>query len=212
MHGNLGENTEIILVDDASTDNSLAIAKRFEVKVMSLEKNSGPASARNRGAKEASGDVLFFIDSDVVVESDSVEKVRRIFTENKTIAAIFGSYDDAPAEKNFLSQYRNLLHHYFHQQNPAQAETFWAGCGAIRKKIFLSVGGFDTERFLRPQIEDIELGYRLRENDYRILLVKDLQVKHLKRWTFDKMLKTDFLIEQFLGRAFCWKILNGFKI
>lgn len=173
--------TEIIVVDDDSTDNSVEIAGKYKVKIIRLKKNSGPAFARNCGAERASGDVLFFIDSDVVAGSDSIDKIRRVFAADKSIAAAFGSYDDAPAEKNFLSQYRNLLHHYFHQQNAAQAETFWVGCGAFRKSIFESIGGFNGNRFSRPQIEDIELGYRLRENDYKILIIKNLQVKHLKR-------------------------------
>ncbi len=193
------ENAEIIVVDDFSTDDSVKIAEKLQVKTIRLEKNSGPAAARNLGAKKASGEILFFLDSDVVAEKDAVETVRRVFAEDETVAAIFGSYDDQPAEKNFLSQYRNLLHHYFHQQNPANAETFWAGCGAIRTKIFEKFGGFDGGRFARPQIEDIELGYRLREKGCKILIVKDLQVKHLKKWTFGKMLKTDIF-----DRALPW--------
>lgn len=191
--------TEIIVVDDFSTDDSVKIAEKFNAEVYRLEKNSGPAAARNRGAEKASGDILFFVDSDVVAENDSIDKIRRVFAANESIAAAFGSYDDQPAEKNFLSQYRNLLHHYFHQENDRQAETFWAGCGAISRSVFLSVGGFNAKHFSRPQIEDIELGYRLRENGHRILIVKDLQVKHLKKWTFGEMLKTDIF-----DRALPW--------
>ena len=57
-----------------------------------------------------------------------------------------------------VSQYRNLLHHFVHQHGHAEASTFWAGCGAIRRAAFDAVGGFDAARFPRPSIEDIELG------------------------------------------------------
>ena len=45
------------------------------------------------------------------------------------------------------------------------------------------MGGFD-EGYHEPTIEDIDLGYRLKKAGYRIQLVKELQVKHLKRWEF----------------------------
>jgi hypothetical protein len=57
--------------------------------------------------------------------------------------------------------------------------------------VFLSIGGFD-ERYVRPSVEDIELGYRLRKAGHRIRLCKSLQVKHLKRWDVVSMLKADF--------------------
>ncbi len=58
--------------------------------------------------------------------------VRVLFvSEEPDLAAVFGSYDDEPAAPNFLSQYKNLFHHFVHQQGSAEASTFWSGCGAI---------------------------------------------------------------------------------
>lgn len=88
--------------------------------------------------------------------SDAVDRVAMVFKREPDIAALFGSYDDNPGETTFLSQYRNLLHHFVHQQGCEDASTFWAGCGAIRREVFLSIGGFD-EGYVRPAIEDIEL-------------------------------------------------------
>jgi hypothetical protein len=104
---------------------------------------------------------------------------------------MFGSYDTTPRAQGVVSQYRNLLHHFVHQHGNSDASTFWAGCGAIRRTVFEDVGGFDEKRFPRPSIEDIELGYRLRQAGYRILLDKSLQGKHLKRWTLYSMIRTD---------------------
>ena len=101
-----------------------------------------------------------------------------------------GSYDDTPGDPGFLSQYRNLLHHFVHQNGREAASTFWAGCGAVRRRVFEEVRGFD-EGYVQPSIEDIELGARLRSAGHEIGLVKDLQVKHLKRWTLAGMLATD---------------------
>jgi hypothetical protein len=89
-----------------------------------------------------------------------------------------------------VSQYRNLLHHFVHQTAREEAATFWAGCGAVRREAFQDMGGFDA-RWTEPSIEDIELGSRLVRAGHRIRLVKDLQVKHLKRWDIIDMLATD---------------------
>jgi len=84
-----------------------------------------------------------------------------------------------------------MFHHYVHQTAKADASTFWSGCGAIRREVFLAMGGFE-ENYRRPAIEDIELGYRLRKAGHRIRLLKELQIKHLKRWGVLSLLKSDF--------------------
>lgn len=182
---------EIIVVDDASLDHSAEISRQKGVKVLQLPQQSGPAAARNLGAKEAQGEILFFVDADVLVQRETVTRAAASFRENPGIAAVFGSYDDNPAEKNFISQYKNLYHHFVHQQSSHEAVTFWAGCGAIRREVFHAIGGFDQTRYPRPSIEDIELGYRMRRAGYQILLDKKLQVKHLKRWTLKGLLQAD---------------------
>jgi GT2 family glycosyltransferase len=88
-----------------------------------------------------------------------------------------------------------LLHHYVHQISKEEAATFWGACGAIRREVFLKVEGFD-ERYRRPAIEDIELGYRLTGAGYRVRLLKGLMVTHLKRWDLLTMLKADFYRDQ----------------
>ena len=182
---------EIIVVDDGSTDESADIACQEGALVFQLPRQSGPAAARNYGAKKAKGDILLFIDSDVLIKTKTVARVVSDFQKHPGIAAVFGSYDDNPAEKNFLSQYKNLVHHFVHQNSSPKAVTFWAGCGAIRKDLFHTLGGFAQKKYPRPCIEDIELGYRLRKMGYRILLDKDLQVKHLKEWRLKSLLHAD---------------------
>lgn len=182
---------ETIVIDDGSTDGSVAAAEGFGVRVLKLSGNSGPAVARNEGAAIASGEILLFIDADVLVRGDTVSRVAHTLKENPQISAVFGSYDDSPSAPDFLSQYRNLLHHFVHQKSRSDASSFWSGCGAIRKSVFIEMGGFDRERFSKPSIEDIDLGYRMRRKGHAILLDKDLQVKHLKRWGLISIIKTD---------------------
>lgn len=181
---------EIIVVDDASTDGTGAVATRLGVKVFRLDRNSGAGAARNHGASRATGDVVLFVDSDVVAAPDTIARATRVFEEHPDVAAVFGSYDAAPRAPGLVSQFRNLLHHFVHQQGDREASTFWAGCGAVRRSVFEASGGFDTGKYTRA-IEDIELGYRLRDAGHRILLEKDLEVTHLKRWTLASFLRTD---------------------
>lgn len=194
---------EIIVIDDGSTDDSARIAFEKGASVISSERRqSGPAAARNLAAGKAKGDVLLFVDADVVVKKETLSKVARRFFDQPKIAALFGSYDDAPGAPNFLSQYRNLLHHFVHQNSGAEASTFWAGLGAIRKNVFMQIGGFDCEKYSVPSIEDIELGARLRRAGYRILLAKEIQAKHLKKWSAASILRTDVFC-----RAYPWSKL-----
>jgi glycosyltransferase involved in cell wall biosynthesis len=160
--------------------------------VLRLRRSGGLARARNLGAQAAQGDLLLFLDAEVALHPDALEKVVEAFQKDDKLAAIFGSYDDAPAAQNFLSQYRNLLHHFVHQQSQEDASTFFAGCGAIRKDLFLAIGGFD-ERYQKPSIEDVELGYRLTRAGYRIRLCKTVLATYLKEWRVGYMLRRDLL-------------------
>jgi GT2 family glycosyltransferase len=193
--------SEIVVVTDGDSDESGRLAETFDVRVLELPERGGPARARNLGAQNSSGDVLLFVDADVTVYRDIIERVTDTFRQEPDLAALFGSYDEEPARTNFLSQYKNLLHHYVHQMGSEEASTFWAACGGIRREVFLELGGFD-ETYRRPCVEDIELGYRLRRAGYRIKLCKDLQVKHLKRWNIISLLRSDFF-----DRALPWTLL-----
>jgi len=185
-----GADHEVIVVDDASTDDTAAVAAGLGARVLRLERRSGPAAARNRGAEAGRGEHLLFVDADVSVHPETVSQVATAFAADPGIDALFGSYDRRPGEANFLSQYKNLFHHFVHQQGSAEASTFWSGCGAIKRSVFLEMGGFDTS-YARPCIEDIELGARLRRAGRRIVLRKEIQAKHLKRWTLPGIVRSD---------------------
>lgn len=195
---------EVIVVSDGDSDGSWRVAEEQGARVIRVPTPEGPARARNLGARAAKGDILFFFDADVTIPQDAMSRIVETFQRNPGLAALFGSYDDEPFERNFLSQYKNLFHHYVHQAAKEEASTFWSGCGAIRREVFLTMGGFE-EGYRKPAIEDIDLGYRLRKAGYRVRLLKELQVKHLKRWEFLSLLKADFLY-----RALPWTdlILN----
>lgn len=163
-----------------------------EVIVVETTPAPGPAAARNAGAQIATGDVLVFVDADVVVHRDAFARVRSAFDADRDLVAVFGSYDDSVDESDTVSAFRNLLHHHVHQSAGGPAVTFWAGLGAIRRDAFRRIGGFDSERYVEPSIEDIELGMRLAASGAQIRLDPHLQGTHLKRWSLGAMIQTDF--------------------
>ncbi|MBE7553407.1 MAG: glycosyltransferase family 2 protein [Anaerolineales bacterium] len=182
---------ELVVVDDGSSDGSDHLAEQSGARVLRTKGRLGPAAARNLGAQAARGYYLYFIDADCELHPDTLTNIARVFRADPGLDALFGSYDDAPGAANFIAQYKNLFHHYVHQNSSAEASTFWTGCGAIRRSQFLALGGFDLQRYRRPAIEDIDLGFRLKQAGGRIRLAKHVQVKHLKAWTFISLLKSD---------------------
>ena len=185
------EITEIIVVNDGSTDRSPAIVREHaSVQLIAMEAQGGPGAARNRAAHIAQGEYLWFVDSDVIVADNAARVLRETLARTRP-AAVIGSYDDQPGANNFLSQYKNLVHHYYHHRGKDRASTFWAGCGAVQRSLFLQLGGFDAKRYRYPSIEDIELGYRIGDAGGIIALERRLQGKHLKEWRLVNLLHTE---------------------
>ena len=182
---------ECVVIDDASTDPQVAeIISRHGVRFERLPIRSGPAVARNAGAGKARGEILFFTDSDVLLHEDALSQAMTVLRPDPDIAAVIGSYDARPGHRSLLSRYRNLHHHWNPQVANEEASTFWTGCGAIRSSVCAELGGFSPS-YRRPSIEDIELGYRLREAGHRIRLLKSMLGTHLKQWNFLDMVRTD---------------------
>jgi GT2 family glycosyltransferase len=171
--------------------NAIAAAEGPPEQVVVVKEGGGPASARNAGAADATCDVVVFVDADVLPHADAFTRIRDAFDGDPGLTAVFGSYDDTPADPGTVSQFRNLLHHHIHQQGAGAAPTFWAGLGAVRAEVFRAAGGFDAERYRLPSVEDIDLGTRLVADGGRIVLDPLLQGTHLKRWTLPDMVRTD---------------------
>jgi glycosyltransferase involved in cell wall biosynthesis len=190
LKASAGVRYEVVVVDDASTDDTSDVARSHGARVVSLSQNVGPAIARNQGCQAARGEFVVFLDADVCATPHTLEQFVQTFRSQPHVAAAFGSYDTRPTRTNLVSQYKNLVHHYVHQQGKSEASTFWSGCGAVRRDAFIELDGFHAG-YGRPCIEDIEFGSRLRETGERIWLNKDIQVTHRKHWSLPGMIKAD---------------------
>lgn len=171
---------------------ALARARPDEVIVVEEPAGSGPAAARNEGAARATGDVLVFVDADVLVHDDALDRIRAAMGARPELVGLLGSYDDRVVTRGLVAGFRNLLHHVVHQRSAGPAATFWAGLGAVRRDAFAAAGGFDAGRYPRPSIEDVELGGRLAALG-PLELDPAVQGTHCKEWTLGSMVATDVL-------------------
>jgi glycosyltransferase involved in cell wall biosynthesis len=183
---------ECLVIDDGSTDGSALLAERMGAMVLSTGGRHGPATARNLGARRASGDLLLFLDADVAVHPDAIARIAERFESEPGLDALIGAYDDAPAGAGFVSQFKNLMHAFVHRDGNRRAFSFWCGCGAVKRVVFLEQGGLD-ESYRRPSIEDIEFGFRMLQSGRSLALDPEVQCKHLKVWTLWNLVRTDVL-------------------
>ncbi len=173
-----------------------------EILVVEEPVEAGPAEARNVGALAAAGDVLVFVDADVLAHDDAFVRIRDAFEADSSLTAIFGAYDDEPEADGAVSTFRNLLPHHVHVGSAGEATTFWSGLGAVRRDRFLAIGGFDASQFPGPDVEDVELGMRLAEAGGKLVLDPDIKCTHLKDWTVRGMVRTDLF-----RRGIPWTVL-----
>lgn len=182
---------EVIVVDDGSTQPIRSLVEGMGYCYLRLDGPMGPGRARNHGVRKAQTQLIAFVDADVCVHRDTLARMAQAFDADPALDAVMGAYDDQPSDPGHFSQYRNLLHRYTHCRSAGLATTFWAGCSAIRRDVFLAYGGFDEQRYRRPAIEDIELGTWMAADGRRILLDPAIEGKHLKGWRFWKTIHND---------------------
>jgi glycosyltransferase involved in cell wall biosynthesis len=183
--------SEVIVYHDGLTDNVSQVALAPSVRVIANRGAPvGPARGRNAAARDSTCDVFIFVDADVIVAHNAFELLLREMEKDAEVCAAFGSYDQTPRVTRRVALYANLRHHWIHQGGQREAVTFWAGLGAVRRDAFLAIGGFD-ERPSIPEIEDIELGARLKREGGRIRLVPEALGTHCKDWTIGQLWRTD---------------------
>lgn len=186
---------EVIVVDDGSTDNSVNVVQKYPCKIIKLPKNKGAGAARNIGAKKAKGDTLLFIDSDAIINKDTIQKI----AESKADITV-GTYSYKSIYKNPCSLYKSLFLYFSHHLIPR----FWSGCGAIKKNIFKDFQFDESEK----DNEDTELGIRLIKKGYKIDVLKDVCVIHNHKYNIFSLIKNDFRKGKNLIRTLIKQKLN----
>ena len=185
------EDMEVIIVDDCSTDNTIEVLKNYPVRIVQMEKNGGPARARNRGVREAKGDIIFFLDSDVIVMDGTVREVMEYFHRSDSAQCVIGVCTTEPLNKGFVPRYMAMFE-YIHLLGARdnRVSVFAPRCGAIKKDLFLKVGGYD-ESYKGADVEDFELARRINKTD-SIILNPNMRVRHQFVNNFGEAVKNYF--------------------
>jgi glycosyltransferase involved in cell wall biosynthesis len=179
---------EVVAVDDCSTDGSIEIIKRFPCTLVDLDAHSGASRARNAGARHASGNILFFIDADCILQNDTLSLAARALAdgENKVIG---GTYTAVAYDDTFFSTFQSIFIHYS-ETKKREPDYIATHAMVIDRSLFDQSGGF-SEDFL-PILEDVEFSHRLRRSGYSLVMYPDILVQHIFNFTFAKSLKNAF--------------------
>ena len=191
LNQELDSELEVIVVNNASTDHTVELVKRYPVLLLELKENQGAGSALNYGAERAGGEILVFVGAALVLLPGSLKLIEDFFAQNPEFAGVVGNYTALPGDNNFASVYHNLFTVYHHQLTEPGIEWFWGALSAVRREVFLKLGGFNTT-YPGAGAEDIELGYRLAEAGYKICYLPELRGIHLQRIKLSTMLYNDY--------------------
>ncbi len=185
------KNFELIVVNDNSVDKSVEIARKYNCKILKVENGQGANYARNLGGKSASGEILIFIDSDIVVQKDTIEKIVDTL-QDENIDAVVGVYTAKHRNENIVSQYKNLWIRYSYLKSSPEIDWLFGSISGIKKEAFQKVGGFNINLLSRKGNDDIELGKRFSQEKFNIILNSEIEVEHLKKYNLWTFIKNEF--------------------
>lgn len=200
---------EVVVVDDSSSDRSREIAAAHGARVVPSGGRLGPGRARNKGVEHARGDIVFFIDSDVVIRPDTLGRLVAAFDRDPGVSGLMAVQSPTMRFRNLCSVYKNLWMYYTYVRRAGEdVPLFYTTAAAIRRDAFLKSGGFDVN-YVDPNIEDTDYGQKLAQQGYRIQILPDLEVEHVKGYDLKGLLRVDFLRSMSLARLKLRKSADG---
>lgn len=211
---------EIIVVDDASSDESVAFLKQKypKIRLVVHQKNQRFAISCNDGVKQARGRIVVLLNNDVVPEKDFLKPLLENFTDRKVFSVgckersiqegrvVFSGRAGGEFKRGFLVHWR--------AREQDRKDTLWtaSGSAAYRRNLWLKLGGLDS--LFRPAYgEDIDLSYRAQKAGYKILFEPESEVFHQHETTNlevfgKKKILLSGIKNQFL---FVWKNITDFS-
>ncbi len=167
---------EVIVVDDGSTDRTAEIATRYPVRVVRRARNAGPAAARNRGVREAHGEIVLFTDADCVPSTQWIARMVAPFAE-PDVVGVKGTY--RTTQRSLIARLVQLEFEirYRRMSMFPQIDFIDTYSAAYRRSHLIDCGGFDAT-FSAPSVEDVDLSFRLAGMGCRLLFVPDAWVEH----------------------------------
>ncbi len=187
---------EVIVVDDKSTDRSGEIIKRYPCLLISLDARSQAAGARNAGSKKARGQILIFIDSDVIIHKDTLGVIEAGFERYPDIVAMTGMLTRYCPHHDFFSQYKNAYMRFVLKDMPLYVDFLYGSICAIRAANYLL---FNESLQLT---DDTELGRRYAGLSHKVMFNPALEVTHDKKYSFYSLLRNDFFVPFWWSKSF----------
>ncbi len=185
------DNFEVIVVDDASQDNSIHVIAQYPCKLVRLEKHGGAAVARNMGARHARGGIFFFTDADCLLRDDTLALAAGTLASAGPRAMVGGTYTLAPYDRRFCSRFQSVFIHYFETRHAPAADYLATHALAMNADIFRRHHGF-AEGSL-PILEDVEFSHRLRRAGIRLVMNPAIQVRHIFDYSLLRSLRNAFV-------------------
>jgi len=168
---------EVIIINDGSTtlDVEKIVSDYPEYRYFKFEKNTGPSISRNFGAKQAKGEILFFLDSDAQVYPNTLIKIQKRFEQDSKLQGLSILWSNESAKNTFFNKFKSIEMNYNFKYLFNRS---WGSNGsAIYKDIFLTEGGFN-EKFRKVYGEDFFFGMKLFNKGYNIKFDKNILMKH----------------------------------
>jgi len=193
---------EIIVVDNASTDASKelcfhlsaeqASAKALRVEWIELDKNYGAAYARNRGAKEATGDMLLFIDADVeIISPHTIPSLCAAVTNAHVPTVVCAGYAPECAHDNVWSWYKHMYQCYLQEHAPQSMPNCTAATMAMRRDTFLS-GVLFNAHLPSSDLEDFNFFLDIINRGGGVVLQREHPVRHIRRYETREFISMEF--------------------
>ncbi|MBJ7608228.1 MAG: glycosyltransferase [Candidatus Dormibacteraeota bacterium] len=175
---------EVIVVDDGSSDSTAAVAADADVTYLA-QTNAGPAAAREVGWRSARGEIVVFLDDDVVPELDAVERLVSALDEADGVGAAILCLDETSLIANYM-HVDGLVNH-----KVTEGTVLWliTAAAAFRRDALERVGGFDLD-FPRAAGEDVDLSLRLLEAGCVLRLEPTALVRHDHHSSFAQLMGT----------------------
>lgn len=192
----IGPSDEVIVVNDASSDRTNLISKNFNCKLINLLENGGAAHARNQGVKEATKDLIIFVDSDILISKKYLDKIKFYFFENKNVHSLTMNVEASNLQNNFFTDFKNLYMNFIISESKESVNYIYGSFCATRRSGYVSWP--ETLRLT----EDSLWGYKQKSLGLEIHCLKDIQVTHLKDYNFFSLIKNDFNISSYFAKSF----------
>lgn len=179
---------EIILVDDASTDDSLDFVRKTfpQIKIVRHKINRGYSSTVNTGVRSSKGNLIAILNNDVYPSVNFLEKALEHFSDENLFGVSFHEKGYGPSVGYFKN---GFVEHEPGVESKSQEDTFWVsgGSGLWSRRIWVALGGFD-EKLLNPFYwEDIDICYRAQKRGYKLIWEPNALVEHNHESTIGKL-------------------------